>query len=362
MKEVPHVRMLQPDTKGFRQAEQHIAFERDTPTSLNTLQASFGKQQPLQAVVFVDGYAVPKSTTYRNVYIGWAPRDSNHILQTQLEIDDSMQTNHPLLLLHLATQDQCRMNALVELTVPGNSRLQLLECHASGLNPSYFCRNTLKIQLQPHSQLHHVRLLHNSREGQYKLNTQVHQQSNSSYCLHEISLSGTWRSSRTHVHLEQPNAQCHLQALDVGQRQQCSYHQMTVHHKAPHCSSRQLHKGLYTGQARGIFEGQTVVNKQAVHTKAHQLSRSVLLSEHAQAYSQPQLQIETDEVQCGHGATVSQLDEKALFYLQSRGIERHRAQQMLTEAFTQEVLQTIKPVWLRIWLQQRMQNTINALT
>ncbi|MEM7403446.1 MAG: SufD family Fe-S cluster assembly protein, partial [Myxococcota bacterium] len=144
-------------------------------------------------------------------------------------------------------------------------------------------------------------------------------------------------------------------------QQQCSHHRFAVHHQAANCNSQQQHRGLYAGRAQGIFAGQVIVDKEAVGTQAHQLSRSLLLSPQAQAYSEPQLQIDTDDVQCGHGATVSQLDENALFYLQSRGIERYRAHCMLTEAFAQDALHNLQPAWLHGWLQQRVNRLLSAV-
>ena len=358
----PHARMPHPQAKQFLHAIQHEALlHKEIPPALNTLQASFGQQNPLKMVSFADGYHLPDHTTYEHLQSDWATIEDNSMFEFRLHVNTKTQPDQPLLLLHVATQHQARCYPLVKLTLEPHSRLQLFEYHTSILNPSYYYNSTLRIILQPHSELHHVRFIRNSREGQYKLTTQVYQHNNSSYHLHEISLSSVWRSSTTDVYLQQPHAQCDLQALDVGQRQQSSHHHMTVHHKAPHCSSRQLHKGLYAGSARGVFVGEAVVDKQAVHTKAHQLTRSLLLSPHAQAYSQPQLQIETDEVQCGHGAAVSQLDEQAVFYLQSRGIDRHCACRILTRAFTQEVLHTIKPVWLRNWVQERLQSTFGSM-
>ncbi len=109
-------------------------------------------------------------------------------------------------------------------------------------------------------------------------------------------------------------------------------------HVAPHATSDLLYKGALDDKARSVFRGIIKVHEGAQRTDAYQTNRNLLLSENARADSLPNLEIEADDVKCSHGATVGQLDEEALFYLQSRGLDRERAERIVVLGFLGEVI------------------------
>ena len=120
-----------------------------------------------------------------------------------------------------------------------------------------------------------------------------------------------------------------------------------IDHAETHCSSREIYKGIYAGRSRGIFDGSIIVRPGAQHTDAVQSSRSLLLSADAVSASKPQLKIWADDVKCTHGATVGQLDDDALFYLESRGVPKDEARRVLTGAFAAEVVDKVQDEHLR---------------
>ncbi len=104
---------------------------------------------------------------------------------------------------------------------------------------------------------------------------------------------------------------------------------LLVDHKAAHCTSRELFKCVIDEQARGIFQGKVAVRRNAQKTDGKQSSHALLLSPSAEFDTKPELEIFADDVICGHGATVGDLDEDQLFYLRARGIPAARAKAML---------------------------------
>ena len=100
---------------------------------------------------------------------------------------------------------------------------------------------------------------------------------------------------------------------------------MLVEHASPHCASRQFYNGILDGKSHGVFHGRIIVHKDAQKTDAKQTNRNLLLSDDAQIDTKPQLEIYADDVKCTHGATIGQIDENALFYLRSRGIDESSA-------------------------------------
>lgn len=114
-----------------------------------------------------------------------------------------------------------------------------------------------------------------------------------------------------------------------------------VTHAAPHCDSDQMFKYVVDDAARGAFEGAIVVEHGAHHTRAYQNNRNLLASEKARMHTRPQLEIYCDDVSCSHGAATGQLDARALFYMQTRGIPQEQARTMLMQAFMMDVVDKI---------------------
>jgi len=113
-------------------------------------------------------------------------------------------------------------------------------------------------------------------------------------------------------------------------------------HKGEYSSSKQIAKNILDGQARGIFDALIRVKDSAKYTKAEQDSKTILLHEKAYMASKPQLEIYIDELEASHGSTTGQLDEKQIFYLQSRGISHIEARKILVIAFANTLIETIK--------------------
>lgn len=111
-----------------------------------------------------------------------------------------------------------------------------------------------------------------------------------------------------------------------------------MNHQVPHCRSQQQWRGVLAGQAKVDFEGCIAVKPEAQHSVAHLNNKNLLLSNTAEISAKPFLEINADDVQCTHGATVGFLDQAAIFYLRSRGIAEKMAHTILVDAFVKEVM------------------------
>jgi FeS assembly protein SufD len=129
-------------------------------------------------------------------------------------------------------------------------------------------------------------------------------------------------------------------------RQHCDT-TLLVEHRVPHCTSRELFKGVLDNEARGIFQGKIIVSPGAQKTDSKQMAGGLLLSEAAEFDSKPELEIFADDVVCGHGSTSGQIDEDLLFYLEARGIPEAQARALLIQAFVGEALERIEDEGLR---------------
>ena len=148
--------------------------------------------------------------------------------------------------------------------------------------------------------------------------------------------------ARTDIHSDLDDAsECYLNGLFLGVKRQHMDNHTRINHLKPHGTSRELYKGILDERARGVFQGRVVVAEDAMQTDSEMNNRNLLLSDDAEADTKPQLEIYADDVKCAHGVTVGQLDEKSVFYLQSRCVDQETARNMLTFAFANEMVDKI---------------------
>ena len=133
-----------------------------------------------------------------------------------------------------------------------------------------------------------------------------------------------------------------LNGVTILNEKQLTDHHTLVHHANPSCTSHQDYKGIFIGDSVGVFNGQVIVDKIAQQINAFQQNNNILMSDKATINTKPQLEIFADDVRCSHGCTIGQLDETALFYLQTRGIPKKEAKALMTYAFANNVLESVQ--------------------
>jgi Fe-S cluster assembly protein SufD len=122
---------------------------------------------------------------------------------------------------------------------------------------------------------------------------------------------------------------------------------LLILHAKGHCESREQFKTVLDDESHGVFQGKIVVAQHAQKTDAKMMTRSLLLSEDAEADNKPELEIFADDVVCGHGATAGALDPNLKFYLMSRGISDAEAEALLIQAFIGETVEEIEHEGIR---------------
>ena len=114
-----------------------------------------------------------------------------------------------------------------------------------------------------------------------------------------------------------------------------------IDHPKPHGTSRQVYKGILAGKSTGVFSGKIFVHQDSQKTDASQVNKNLLLSKDATVNTKPQLEILADDVKCTHGAAVGQLEDEAIFYLKTRGIDEQAATKLLSYGFASEIIENI---------------------
>ena len=127
-----------------------------------------------------------------------------------------------------------------------------------------------------------------------------------------------------------------------------------ITHHVPHCNATELFRNVATGKGSGVFQGQINVAQPAQKTDARMACNTLLLSDQAEFSAKPELEIFADDVQCGHGATLADIENTYMFYLQARGISEKRARELLVRAFVAEVIENLEDEALVERLEARM--------
>lgn len=169
----------------------------------------------------------------------------------------------------------------------------------------------------------------------------VEQASNSLVNCYTFTLDGAFVRNNLTIALDGEQCEAHMNGLYLLHGKTLADNHTVVDHRKPNSFSNELYKGVMEDQSKGVFNGKIFVRPNAQKTNAFQSNRNILLSDSATVNTKPQLEIWADDVKCSHGCTSGQLDEEALFYLQSRGIGIDTARAMMLYAFAGEVLETI---------------------
>jgi len=232
------------------------------------------------------------------------------------------------------------------------ARAALIEHHGSLDGGTYLANGITEIALGEGASLDHMKLERESPRAFHMATTQVSQGSDSVFSSFVLDLGGKLVRNHLNVTLNGPGAQSHLLGLYLTEGEQQVNHYTLIDHPKPHGLSRQLYKGILGGASQGVFSGRIFVHQDAQQTDAAQTNKNLLLSEGATVHTKPHLEIFADDVKCTHGAAVGQLDENAIFYLKSRGLDETVARKILLYGFASDIIERISIPALRGTLNQ----------
>jgi Fe-S cluster assembly protein SufD len=266
----------------------------------------------------------------------------------QLHIREGAQLQHPVHLIHRITGKEVWAQPLVVIYAGAGSNAAFVESFLSTSTDDHsFTHRRLWAELAENAQLHLDKIQGETGENFLLNREQVSLQRDARFHINTLSLNGNWIRNELSISLEGPNAHAGLNGLFLPVQQQTVDNHTRVDHKAAHCESRELYKGMLRDQSTGVFNGKVFVHPDAQKTNAYQSNANILLSDEAQMYTKPELEIYADDVKCSHGTTTGQLDEAAVFYLKARGIGEENARRLLTNAFLSDVLEEVKHAAVR---------------
>jgi len=345
-----------------------VSIDRVRPASFTQFEGS--------ELVFVNGRYAPKLSTLKDLpggvrvgslakMIVWEPRavepylgrfakvDANPFAAMNtaflqdgafIEVPKGVAVKHPLHILFVST-----FHPQPTVAHPRNlilaheeSAVTVTESYVGLDEGAYFTNAVTEAVVGPGARLDHYKLQRESEKAFHVGTLQIHQERGSVVSDNFLSFGGGLVRNDVNAWFNGEGGDLSLFGLYSTHGTQHVDNHTLIDHAKPACSSRELYKGILDGRSRGIFYGNIVVHKDAQKTNAMQTNKNLLLSKDALADSIPGLQILANDVKCKHGSTTGQLDENAIFYLRSRGLDPGAARALLVYAFAREVVDKVR--------------------
>jgi Fe-S cluster assembly protein SufD len=295
------------------------------------IQTYLGKQKGAEEV-----FTALNTASLTDAAIVWIPR--NAVIEQPIHLSFLTRTANRT----IVSQPRCLVIA------ESGSQLTLVEEYTSAdKHAPYFTNAVTEIYLSDNASVNHTRLQWESQTAFHIAKTAVSQARDSRYTCNAINLGAGLSRHNLETYQTGSQADTQLYGLGIVDGDRTADTHSLIAFDQPHGTAKQLHKFIADDKAHGVFNGRVYVPKLAQETDAAQLSRNLLLSDKARIDTKPELEIIADNVKCAHGATVSQLEEDEIFYLQSRGIAGDEARRLLQFAFAVEVLNHIPVASLR---------------
>ncbi|MGE5385620.1 MAG: Fe-S cluster assembly protein SufD [Betaproteobacteria bacterium] len=260
----------------------------------------------------------------------------------------------PLHLVFLADAAGTANHPRILIVAEEGAQASVVEHYVGRGDASYWTNSVTRISLAPNARIRHYKVQEEGLQAFHLADISAAQLAGSYFESHSFSLGGRLTRNDIATRFAGEGCETLFNGLYIAVGRQHVDHHTRIDHAQPHGTSREFYRGIVDEAARGIFTGRILVREGARKSDAQQRSDTLLLSPQAEADARPQLEIYADDVKCAHGATIGQLDETALFYLRTRGIDAELGRAMLTHAFGHQVIERIGIPALRARLEQAL--------
>ncbi|MCC8154059.1 MAG: Fe-S cluster assembly protein SufD [Tannerellaceae bacterium] len=256
-----------------------------------------------------------------------------------LYVPKGVAVEKPIQLINIFRSDVDTMaNRRILIIVEAYSEAKLLVCDHSADPVRFLSTEVIEIFVEEGTRFDYYDLEESTTDTTRFSSLHVKQAAASNVLVNGITLNNGLTRNNYYIELEGEYAETTLCGMSILDKTQHVDTYSFVTHAVPNCTSTELFKNVLNDCSTGAFSGRILVKQDAQKTAAYQTNRNLVATREARMYSKPQLEIYADDVKCSHGMTTGQLDENALFYMQSRGLSLEEARMMLSVAFTADVI------------------------
>lgn len=252
-------------------------------------------------------------------------------------------------------------HARVAIEIENGGTAAFIEYHHSSGETEHYANVFVSADVAAQADIHYVRLQNRARHHLQTARMNVQLQTGATFRHFGLDLGAALARNDLKVSIDAPDATAEFNGLYIGGDKQHIDNHTRVDHRVGPAQSIQEYRGILAGRSRGVWNGKAVVHDGADGTDAEQANHNLLLSPHSEINAKPELEIYADEVKCSHGTTVGQLDEKAIFYLRSRGLGEDDARRILTRAFATSVVDKLPLEALRETISRQVEERLAEL-
>ena len=289
----------------------------------------------------------------------------NHALAVNgfyLEIEDNYKFKKVLVIYNFFTKNLKNkiLNNKNKLKLKKNSELHVIE-YTINESKSKFINNVYEnIILEKNSKFKNLSIQNNKSEGFFHkfVNNKLFLNSN---CSNLIFSSGL-KFNKLDIECDLIEKNCRYDMLSALFLKKNEHQEIKtlVNHLATNCISNQKVKNVLSSESKGVYQGKIYVKDVAQKTDAYQLSNALLLDDNAEFNSKPELEIYADDVKCSHGSSSGNLDQDALYYLMTRGLNRDDSTKLLIKGFLYDIIEFIKSSTIKKFIESRLEKQING--
>jgi len=262
-----------------------------------------------------------------------------------VRIGEGQDLEKPLMLVHMRTSANPGFTANRHLvTVAANAKAAIVEAFVKlpGASEDAQTNAATEISIDAGGDVHHVKLMADKGAATHLGHVIASVGREASYRLFQQTQGVKLARNDINVVFTGEDAKLDISGAFLGQGRDHTDTTLVVEHVLPGCESRELFKGVLADRSRGVFQGKIIVQPEAQKTDGKQMAQALMLSEDAEFDSKPELEIYADDVACGHGSTVAEIEEDLLFYCRARGIPVEEAKVLLTESFVAEAIEQVE--------------------
>ena len=269
-----------------------------------------------------------------------------------ISVDKNTVLESPIEILFFATTENNFSQYRNLISVGDNTEVKFVERIQTLNDSTSMVNHFTQIHCAKNTKVEYNKIQNNTPESRLIDTVNVYQEQDSTCDINTLIFGGSF--TRNNLNFEQNGSNCesNMNGVSILDDNQLADNHTFVDHKSAHCRSNEMYKGVYLGHSKGVFNGKIMVRPDAQKIDAFQSNNNLLLSDNSTIDSKPQLEIYADDVKCSHGCTIGQLDEKALFYMRSRGIGIEEAKAVLTYAFASEAIENISVEEVKLLAQK----------
>jgi len=256
-------------------------------------------------------------------------------------VADGARIDQPLIIdWQLSAESDALVSPRLLLVAGARSEVTLVERR---VGRGSFCNAVTEVIAEDGAQVRYVEVSRERAQSHTVARIDIDVARDARFDAFSLALGGTLTRNDVHVRLAEPGASVALHGTFVAGPGSHIDNHTTIDHVSPDTHSVENYRGIIGRAGHGVFNGKVIVRKDAQRITSAQSNDNLLLDDSAEIDTKPELQIYADDVRCSHGATIGRLDEQALFYLRSRGLDPSTAQRLLLDAFAAATLGALAP-------------------